>query len=351
MNKLISVVSVCLCVLSNIVVVIFSLPPVEYTSHFESGKKNNYVKMFSEEILKLNKALKHCDSLKKNLHESVLHLQNLNEKYNKIDYLEQINLFEAARKSIMSNFSPSIKHNRHSNKLKSSPLSLFASSSPLSTTFKSITTKSLPASPLSTTCQSIGKRSMNKNRLSVIELATASTPAAAAKKTATTPIKRIHMRRSAYEIKQNNNTIMVRTLKVHRNIETILTSLTVLQRKQHKNYVTMLEQSLYQECNNSSFDSPGKLGHFHCFNATIGNNISDNCHNSSDGSSCGVAGRDDTRNSSFRLNHSYQVKRKTNDNMCATSTPLNKQLRTLNFTPIANYRKRLNLSVNILRTC
>lgn len=282
--------------------------------------------MFSEEISKLNKALKCCGILKENLHGSIKHIQHLNEKYNKTDYLEQLNLLEQTRRSIMSNRSPCIKLN-YANKTKASSSPPLLSSPVL--TISSVTKRLSSSSPShrqlkptasaqsvrSSTAQLIAKKSTNKNRI-LHETAS--------------PIKRIHMKRSMHETRQNNNTIMVRTLKVHRNIETILTHLTVLQRRHHKNYVTMLEQSLYQECNNS-FDSPGKLGHFHCFNTS--GSIND-CHNTS------TSGGNSLRN--IR-------KRETND-MCS-STPVNKHSRKISFTPIANYRKTLNLSVSILRTC
>lgn len=44
--------------------------------------------MHSEEITKLNKALKHCDLLKSNLQASILHVQMLSSKYNSKEALE-----------------------------------------------------------------------------------------------------------------------------------------------------------------------------------------------------------------------------------------------------------------------
>lgn len=283
-------------------------------------------KMLSEEISKLNKALKHCGVLKEHLRGSLVHLQELNEKYNKIDYQEHINLLEQTRRNIMSNYSPCTKAIK-SGKTRASVLSL---SSPVLQ--KSSITKRISLSSPSTEYQSTpSKQSVRSSLLQpVTKTPTNSKRDRFAHETAM-PIKRTHIKRSAYELRQNNNTVMVRTLKIHRNIETILTHLSVLQRRHHKHYVTMLEQSLYQDCNNS-FDSPGKLGHFHCFNTS--GNIND-CHNTS------MNGGNGLRNSS---------KREANDSMCYR-TPVNrKRSSEIHFTPMANYRKTLNLSLGILRT-
>ena len=75
-------------------------------------------------------------------------------------------------------------------------------------------------------------------------------------------------KRSIREMKTNNNTISVRTIKVHRNIEAILTQLQVLQRSQKKRQRQQMEQSLYQSCCNSSIGSPGLLGHSRCMDAS-----------------------------------------------------------------------------------
>lgn len=44
--------------------------------------------MHSEEVVKLNVALRYCDQLKNNLQASILHVQMLNRKYNTIDYTQ-----------------------------------------------------------------------------------------------------------------------------------------------------------------------------------------------------------------------------------------------------------------------
>ncbi len=45
-------------------------------------------KMHSEEVIKLNVALRYCDQLKNNLQASILHVQMLNRKYNTVDYTQ-----------------------------------------------------------------------------------------------------------------------------------------------------------------------------------------------------------------------------------------------------------------------
>lgn len=47
----------------------------------------------SEQIMKLNKALKYCDQLKNNLQASILHVQMLNSKYNSREALEKDKLY------------------------------------------------------------------------------------------------------------------------------------------------------------------------------------------------------------------------------------------------------------------
>lgn len=46
--------------------------------------------MHSEEVVKLNVALRYCDQLKNNLQASILHVQMLNRKYNTIDYTQAL---------------------------------------------------------------------------------------------------------------------------------------------------------------------------------------------------------------------------------------------------------------------
>lgn len=207
------------------------------------NRKQNTPKMHSEELLKLNKALKYCDQLKSQLNNAIGHIQMLNEKYNQIDYMENIRFLEQSR----SNFVPYINH-----------LQIRLSSS------------LQYRSPLT-----INSTTDNRHHNKKVPLT--STPKLSAKNYysfESTPIKKQKTtKRTLQEVKKNSNKITVCSIKVQRNVETMLAHLKVLQKIHYRNHVNMLEQSLYQTCNNSVSASPGKLGHFHCLENWSNNSI------------------------------------------------------------------------------
>lgn len=70
--------------------------------------------MQSEEVTKLNVALKYCDLLKNNLQASILHVQMLNRKYNTKEYIQPLNTFveDSPRKNI------SLQQNKYQPKMQ-----------------------------------------------------------------------------------------------------------------------------------------------------------------------------------------------------------------------------------------
>lgn len=57
--------------------------------------------MHSEEVIKLNVALRYCDQLKNNLQASILHVQMLNRKYNTKDYSQSLLIYGSPRNEIL----------------------------------------------------------------------------------------------------------------------------------------------------------------------------------------------------------------------------------------------------------
>lgn len=174
--------------------------------------------MHSEELFTLDKALQYCDELKSQLSDAIGHIEALTKRYDHIDYMENICMLE---KSSFALASPPYLLKRH------------CSTPKVSATAR----RTLELSPITNK----GNASGNAGPIS-------------------------SAKRTVQHIKQNNNTIAVRALKVQRNIETMLNHLKVLQKIHQRNHEISLEQSLYQPCNNSmcGASSPGKLGHTHC---------------------------------------------------------------------------------------
>lgn len=142
--------------------------------------------MHSEEIMKLNKALKYCDQLKNNLQATILHVQMLNTKYNTKECDEPRNVFSE----------------------------------------KTVTIRNKPLHRIQ--CQ--------------------------------TPDK---LNRSLQEIKQSNNTIIVKGIKVRRNVETVLNQLKVLRKAYQMDPANMFKRRLPLALL-KPIDSPAKFCHRHC---------------------------------------------------------------------------------------
>lgn len=212
--------------------------------------------MHSEELLTLDIALQYCDELKTQLSDAIGHIAELNKRYNYIDYMENIRMLEKSRAEL----SPYIDHLHSQLSLSPNSLSPFvlASSSPVNHHHHQYSTKLRCSTPIVSAkiCRAldlspIHKPTNNTNEGDPTHFSTTTNSSA---------------KRSVQDIKQNNNTIAVRALKVQRNIETMLNHLKVLQKIHQRNHVIALEQSLYQSCNHSlcGAASPGKLGHTHC---------------------------------------------------------------------------------------
>lgn len=173
--------------------------------------------MYSEETLKLNKALTYCLQLKSELNDTIGHIRKLSKKYDQIDYMEGFREWE---KSYMQ-----------------------------------LTPTRKPTTPI---------RCNIRKKLIATSTPKTSTPILSGKTRIAIDFPNIKRKRAPREIKHNNNKIIVHMLKVQRNIESIINKMKVLQRTQQKNQAIALEQSLYQSCDNSSCYSPGKLGHSQC---------------------------------------------------------------------------------------
>lgn len=182
--------------------------------------------MYSEEITKLNKALSYCAKLRTELRDAIGHIHRLSDKYSQIDYMEGIRVLENSY-SVLSPHASLAK--------RRAPSSFKATSTP---------NRSMP--------------NTSTPKMSAKVRVALQFPAASKKSTS-------NAKRAPQEMKRNNNKIVVRMIKVQRNIESIITKLKAVQKVQQRNHAIALEQSLYQSCNNSACDSPGKLGHSQCF--------------------------------------------------------------------------------------
>lgn len=182
--------------------------------------------MYSEETIKLNKALTYCYQLKTELNDAIGYIRKLSKKYDQIDYMEGFREFDKS----YSNLSPKTVTPIKKVIRKKSTLAVTATSTP----------KLSAKARIALDFPMINKKSSSSSSTST------------------------NGKRQPQEIKRNNNKIIVRMLKVQRNIESIMNKMKVLQKNQQKNHAIALEQSLYQTCNNSSCCSPGKLGHSQC---------------------------------------------------------------------------------------
>lgn len=211
----------------------------------------SFVNMQSEEVSQINSALTHCSQLKTQLQGTLLHIQRLNSKYNQTDYMAVIRNLENYRRNSSLTTSPYPKvHQRDCSNDRSDSFRRDRSCTPVKRP-NLIRRMQLKKSITSTPKHSNGTRfedSFDSNQSIDFD----------------TP------KRSVREMKTNNNTVSVRTIKVQRNIEAIITHLQVMQRSYQKRQKQQREQSLYQSCCNSSIASPGYMGHSGCGDQSYG---------------------------------------------------------------------------------
>lgn len=209
----------------------------------------------SEEVSQINSALSHCNQLKRQLQGTILHIQKLSTKYNQTDYMAVIHNLENYRKSssLTSSASPYPK------KIRQRDQSIHNESGFDDDSF------GINHSPVKRRPSQFRRMQMANNstpKRSRVSSLMMDDSMDSCPSDVDTP------KRSMREMKTNNNTISVRTIKVHRNIEAILTQLQVLQRSEKKRQRQQMEQSLYQSCCNSSIGSPGLMGHSRCMDAS-----------------------------------------------------------------------------------
>lgn len=223
--------------------------------------------MQSEEVSQINSALTHCGQLKTQLNSTLLHIQRLNSKYNQTDYMAVIRNLENFRRnsSMTSSPYPQVHQRDHSND-KSDSFRRDRSCTPVKrpNQFRRMQLKNSVTSTPKHLNSTRFDDSFDSNQSIDFD----------------TP------KRSVREMKTNTNTVSVRTIKVQRNIEAIITHLQVMQRSHQKRQKQQQEQSLYQSCCNSSFASSGYMGQSGCvdrsfdsFATAFGSN--DSVHNHS----------------------------------------------------------------------
>lgn len=217
-------------------------------------------------MFRLDTALKFCDELKTQLSDAIGHIEQLNKRYNHIDYMENIRVLEKSRAEL----SPYIDHLHSQLSLSPTSLSPFVLASSSSSSSTPVVHRHRQRHHTTTTTTITTKFDSSTPKVAAkicraLELSPIQKPNTLEKSAVGSNLN-ISVKRSVQDINQNNNTIAVRALKVQRNIETVLNHLKVLQRIHQRNHVIALEQSLYQSCNSSmcGTSSPGKLGHTHC---------------------------------------------------------------------------------------
>lgn len=281
--------------------------------------------MQSEELSKINTALGHCIQLKSQLSGALVHIQRLNAKYNQIDYMETIRNLDAYYGRSMScddSFNSSFTIETNS--------SMEICGTPVNNNRKNAIFRRIVASKKLTLASPL---TPDKQSAPITPISFTSTPSSTPKRT-------------VREVKRNNNTISVRTIKVQRNIEAIISKLRVMQKSHQRNNSKMLERSLYQTCNNSMNQSPGKLGHTDCMEHSFCNR-SANISNTSihDRRRSGMS----TPKSNNALNETFTVKRSINFN---EPQRILQRVQQTYATPLKQMHKRLmHLNASLVRTC
>lgn len=177
-----------------------------------------------EEIRQVNAALSHCSELKTQLNSALIYIQRLNAKYNQTDYNAVIRNLEnyRSRNQLASPYSKPSPRNDHSIEQNMGNCSTPVKSSERATKRRLKLKTSTP----------------NRSAITPIE---------------TTPkfIDGSTPKRSMRELKENNNKVTINTIKVQRDIESIITKLQVVQREQLRMQRLKMEQSIYQSSANS----------------------------------------------------------------------------------------------------
>lgn len=260
----------------------------------------------SEEVNQINSALIHCTQLKTQLQGTLLHIQNLNSKYNQIDYMAVIHNLENYRTKSSLKSSPYPKIHRKCDNDRN-----FQNSTPVRRSALSRRIELNSSTPKQSKILSLMDDSLNSCQSNF------DTP-----------------KRSVREMKKNSSTISVRTIKVQRNIEAIITQLQVLQRSQKKQQRLQMEQSLYQSCCNSSIASPGHLGHSCCIDSSLGSSFATAFSN----------------NDSPHKHNTYQTPNK--NNRYDESQKTLERVERFYATPLQRMHKRLtHLNASLVYTC
>lgn len=208
----------------------------------------------SEEVSQINSALSCCTQLKTQLRGTLLHIQHLNSKYNQTDYMAVIRNLEkyASRANVAASSSPYPKMRQHDQSVEKSDGQVHSS------TPKVKRPKMARRLQINNTLTSTPKHPRITQLADSFDSSDQSdfdTP-----------------KRSVREMKQSCNNISVRTIKVQRNIEAIITHLQIMQRNHLKRRQRQMERSLYQDSPNSScgiesfesYQSPRHSSHRRC---------------------------------------------------------------------------------------
>lgn len=289
----------------------------------------------SEELTQINAALTHCSQVKSQLNGALLHIQRLNAKYNETDYMAVIRNLEAFRNGNSS--APSTPQRLRKNHLDHSTDRHSSQSTPVHSKKKSNIRRCIIKSKKKT-LTSTPKQLELSHLYDCSSLSLSNTDD---DYDDSTP------KRSMRDLKRNNNTITVRTLKVHRNIESILTHLQVMQKIQKRNHRQMLEQSIYQYCCNASCGSPGHLGHSSCMEHSLSefhsmnNSIDSTLYNSSYSNVNRTNGNPPTPIPSTKRRSIYDYQQYTLQ-----------KVQRFYATPLERMHKRLmHLNASLIRTC
>lgn len=293
----------------------------------------------SEELNQINVALTHCSQVKSQLNGALLHIQRLNAKYNDTDYMAVIRNLEAFKNKNGS--TPSTPQRSQKQRLDHSTDHLSSQSTPVHSK-KKLNIRRCIIKSKKKTLTSTPKQLELSHLYDYSSLSLSNTDECDGDGDESTP------KRSIRDLKRNNNTITVRTLKVQRNIESILTHLQVMQKIQKRNQRQMLEQSIYQDCCNASCGSPGHLGHSSCMEDNLNEFISMNnsIDSTFDNSSYGNGNHTNGNNSPIPI--SSTKRRSVYDHQQHTL----QKVQRFYATPLERMHKRLmHLNASLIRIC
>lgn len=238
-----------------------SLEQAKRTTEATTTKKESAVIMqSSEELVQINSALTHCAQLKTQLQSTILHIRSLNSKYNQTDYMAVIRNLDNYQRRSLSSISPYPKQRRRDSSVDDD-----YEYDPCYDGNRSSHSTSTPVKRPNTfrRCQDNGRFTSTPKRLKLTQLAD--------KFDCSQSDLDYTPKRSMRELKNESNTIFVRQIKLHREIEAVLTHIQVVSKDQLKRQKQELERSLYQSiCSSPSFASPGSPAHFRCMQQSFG---------------------------------------------------------------------------------